>query len=62
MSISFQQWRKALAEYNANNIRGKGGRWVIPKKGTSGYKEVMDLVGNKKVSTQTSIKSFLKKK
>ncbi len=61
MSVSFQQWRKALAEYNASNIRGKAGKWVIPKKGTSGYTEVMKLVG-RKGPVQQDIKGYLKKK
>jgi len=61
VSMSFQDWKRAIALYNKGN---KSQKWEVPKRGTAGYKQVVALAGKgpKPTGRQTTLDTFVKKK
>ena len=60
VSMSFQDWKRAIALYNKGQ---KNQKWTVPKRGSQGYKEVVALAGKgPKPNRQTTLDTFVKKK
>jgi hypothetical protein len=60
VSMSFQEWRKAIALYNKGQ---KNQKWTVPKRGSEGYKQVVALAGkSRKSGRQTTLDEIIKKK